>query len=230
MRLSIILPVLNEAGTLPATLDALQPLRARGHEVIVVDGGSDDGTPARAMALADRVLTAPRGRARQMNAGAAVARGEVLLFLHADTRLPEDADAAVAAALDAAGREWGRFDVRLSGAAWPLRIIEWLMNRRSCLTGMATGDQAVFVTRAAFAATGGFPDIPLMEDLALSRRLKRRSRPLCLRGPVITSSRRWEERGILRTVLLMWSLRLLWFLGVSPRRLVRLYYPHWRPE
>ena len=230
MRLSIILPVLNEADTLPATLAALQPLRRQGHEILVVDGGSDDGTPAVAARLADRVLTAPRGRGRQMNAGAALASGEVLLFLHADTRLPAAADESIAVALRARSRVWGRFDVRLSGSAWPLRIIEWSMNRRSCLTGMATGDQAIFVTRDAFRRVGGFPELPLMEDLELSRRLKRLSRPACVRPPVITSSRRWEEKGILRTVLLMWSLRLLWFLGVSPQRLVRLYYPHWRSE
>ena len=225
MRLSIILPVLNEAGTLPATLAALQPLRRQGHEILVVDGGSDDDTPAVAARLADRILTAPRGRGRQMNAGAAVASGEVLLFLHADTRLPAAADASIDAALRARSRVWGRFDVRLSGSAWPLRIIEWSMNRRSCLTGMATGDQAIFVTREAFRQVGGFPELPLMEDLALSRRLKRLSRPACVRPPVITSSRRWEAQGILRTVLLMWSLRLAWFLGVPPHRLARIYYP-----
>ena len=225
MRLSIILPVLNEADTLPETLAALQPLRWQGHEILVVDGGSDDGTSAVAAGLADRVLAAPRGRGRQMNAGAAVARGEVLLFLHADTRLPAAAGESIAATLRARSRVWGRFDVRLSGSAWPLRIIEWSMNRRSCLTGMATGDQAIFVTRDAFTSVGGFPELPLMEDLELSRRLKRLSRPACVRAPVITSSRRWEEKGILRTVLLMWSLRLAWFLRVSPRRLARIYYP-----
>ncbi len=165
-----------------------------------------------------------------MNVGAAAARGDVLLFLHADTRLPEGAAEILIAALSASARVWGRFDVRLSGAAWPLRIVERSMNWRSCLTGMATGDQGIFVRRSAFEAVGGYPAIPLMEDLELARRLKRLSRPICLRRPVITSSRRWEERGILRTVLLMWSLRLLWFLGVSPQRLVRLYYPHWRPK
>ncbi len=224
--LSIVVPVRNEAATLPATLAPLQPWRERGVEIIVVDGGSDDGTPACAEGLADRVLASPPGRARQMNAGAAVAQGDVLLFLHADTRLPAGAAGLVAAALR--NRHWGRFDVRLSGSAWPLRVIERLMNLRSCLTGMATGDQAIFVRRAAFLTVGGYPDIPLMEDLALSKRLGRFGRPVCLRPPVITSSRRWESQGILRTVLLMWWLRLLWFLGVSPQRLVRRYYPDWR--
>ncbi len=229
MFLSIVIPVRDEAGTLPVTLARLQALRRAGHEVLVVDGGSRDGTPAVVEGLADALLHSRPGRARQMNAGAAQARGEVLLFLHADTRLPEEAVTAIAAAL-AGGASWGRFDVRLSGDDWRLRIIERLMNLRSCLTGMATGDQALFVRRDVFERIGGFPDQPLMEDLELSRRLKRRGRPACLRPPVITSSRRWESRGVLRTVLLMWSLRLAWFLGVSPRRLVRFYYPGWREE
>ncbi|NOZ37647.1 MAG: glycosyltransferase family 2 protein, partial [Gammaproteobacteria bacterium] len=163
------------------------------------------------------------GRARQMNAGAEQARGDVLLFLHADTRLPENADMLIREALEA-GRVWGRFDVRLSGQAWLLRVIETLMNWRSCLTGIATGDQAMFVLHDAFVHLGGFADIPLMEDIELSHRLKKISAPCCLHSRVITSSRRWETRGILRTVLLMWGLRLAWFFGVSATRLQRIYY------
>ena len=223
MQLSIIMPVLDEGDVLADSLAALQDLRAAGHELVLVDGGSRDGSLPLAEGLADRILHSPPGRARQMNAGAAIASGDVLLFLHADTRLPETALHDIVQALRAS--VWGRFDVRLSGRAWPLRIVEWSMNRRSCLTGMATGDQAIFVTRDAFTRVGGFPELPLMEDLELSRRLKRLSRPACVPAPVITSSRRWEEKGILRTVLLMWSLRLAWFLGVSPRRLARIYYP-----
>ncbi len=223
MQVSIIMPVLDEGDVLAHSLAALQDLRAAGHELILVDGGSRDGSLRLAAGLADRILHSPPGRARQMNAGAAMAGGDVLLFLHADTRLPATALNDIPQALRAS--VWGRFDVRLSGRAWPLRIIERLMNRRSCLTGMATGDQAIFVRRAVFEQVGGYPDIPLMEDLELSRRLKRLSRPACVHTPVITSSRRWEEQGILRTVLLMWSLRLAWFLGVPPRRLARIYYP-----
>ncbi len=223
MQLSIIMPVLDEGDVLADSLAALQDLRAAGHELVLVDGGSRDGSLPLAEGLADRILHSPPGRARQMNAGAAIASGDVLLFLHADTRLPETALHDIVQALRAS--VWGRFDVRLSGRAWPLRIVEWSMNRRSCLTGMATGDQAIFVTRDAFTRVGGFPELPLMEDLELSRRLKRLARPACVPAPVITSSRRWEEQGILRTVLLMWSLRLAWFLGVSPRRLARIYYP-----
>ncbi len=223
-RLSIIIPVLNEAQTLPVLLADLQPLRKRGVEIIVVDGGSSDATAELAQDGADRVLESAAGRARQMNAGAAVARGAVLLFLHADTRLPGDVDTRIDAVL--AGKQvWGRFDVRLSGRHWLLRIIEKMMNWRSCLTGMATGDQAIFVMRNVFEQLDGYADIPLMEDLDLSRRLNKIARPACIDTPVITSSRRWERNGILRTVLLMWSLRLAWFLGVSPQRLRRIYYP-----
>lgn len=220
-RLSVIVPVLNEAPAIAGALAALQPLRAQGHEVIVVDGGSDDGTVALAQAGADRVIAAARGRARQMNAGAATARGDVLLFLHADTRLPPRADRLIVEAL--AHRGWGRFDVRLSGRQPMLRVIERAMNWRSRLTGIATGDQAIFVRRDRFEAVGGFPGIPLMEDIALSRRLKAFGPPRCLAARVVTSSRRWEAGGIARTVLLMWRLRLAYFLGADPARLAQRY-------
>ena len=224
MRLSVIIPTLDEAAGIAATIAALQPLRAAGHEVIVVDGGSRDGTPDAARQLADRVLTAPRGRATQMNAGADAASGDVLLFLHADTRLPPGAARAVLDGFAASGASWGRFDVRIDGRSPLLALVAWLMNRRSRLTGIATGDQAMFATRAAFAAAGGFPAIALMEDVALSKRLKRISTPLCLRARAVTSGRRWESRGVVRTIVLMWWLRLRYFLGASPERLRRIYY------
>ncbi len=222
-RLSVIIPTLDEAASIGATLAPLQPLRAEGHEVIVVDGGSRDGTPERAAPLADRVLAAPRSRAGQMNAGADAALGEVLLFLHADTRLPSDAARLVANGLTASGREWGRFDVRIESRRWALEVVARLMSLRSRLTGIATGDQAIFVRRAAFDAVGGYAPVALMEDIDLSRRLKRRRPPLCLRACVVTSGRRWESRGIAQTILLMWWLRLQYFLGASPERLARLY-------
>ena len=195
-------------------LEALAPLRARGHEVIVVDGGSSDGTPDIAAGLCDRVLSAPRGRAAQMNAGARAASGNVLLFLHADTRLPPDADALVF------NSAWGRFDVEIEGRHPLLRVVACAMNLRSRLTGIATGDQAMFVRRSLFP---GFPEIALMEVVALSKALKNSDPPSCLRARVITSGRRWEAHGVLRTIFLMWRLRLLYFLGASPDALARKY-------
>ncbi|HEX9938438.1 MAG TPA: TIGR04283 family arsenosugar biosynthesis glycosyltransferase [Longimicrobium sp.] len=221
--LSIIIPVLNEAAGIVDTLAALQPLRARGCEVIVADGGSTDGSPGLARPLADRVVASDRGRARQQNAGAAEATGDVLLFLHADTRLPADADRRVIDGLRACGRGWGRFDVRLTGRHPMLRVIERMIGARSRLSGIATGDQGIFVRREWFARAGGFPGIPLMEDVALSKVLKRLGPPLCLRETVTTSSRRWEERGVWRTMALMWRLRLEFWLGADPARLAERY-------
>lgn len=221
--LSIIVPCLNEAEGISGALAALAPLRARGAEVIVVDGGSSDGTVERAAPLADRVISAPRGRASQMNAGAACARGEIMLFLHADTLLPESADALVVEGLKRWRRGWGRFDVVISGGNPLLRVVAWLMNVRSRLTGIATGDQAIFVTRSLFTAAGGYPEIALMEDIALSKRLKRFGRPLCLRHRLVASGRRWEKHGVVRTIVLMWRLRLAFWLGADPGKLAVRY-------
>ena len=221
-ELSIIMPVLNEAPQITRRLQALQDLRAQGVELIVADGGSTDGTALLAGALADRVIGAPRGRAVQMNAGAAASMGRVLLFLHADTALPESALSALGKAVDG-GASWGRFDVRIDGRHPLLRIVERTMNWRSRLTGIATGDQAIFVRRELFEAVGGYPGLPLMEDIALSAALKRLAPPACLRETVLTSGRRWERHGALRTILLMWWLRAAWFLGADPARLARRY-------
>jgi rSAM/selenodomain-associated transferase 2 len=222
-RISVIIPALNEAAGIADTLRSLQPLRARGHEVIVVDGGSTDATVEIARPLADHVIASEPGRARQQNAGAEAAAGEVLLFLHADTLLPDDADERVLDGLTASGRGWGRFDVRLSGRRPALRMVERMMSLRSRATGIATGDQAIFVRRDWFRRAGGFPQIPLMEDVALSAALRRIGPPLCLRERVLTSSRRWEERGVLRTILLMWRLRAEFALGADPARLADRY-------
>jgi len=217
-RLSIVVPALNEAAGIERCLAALAPLRARGHEVVVADGGSTDGTAALAAPLADRVVAAPRGRASQMNAGAAVASGDALLFLHADTVLPPYADRAVLAALGS--HAWGRFDVAIDTRDPRVALVGWGMNWRSRLTGIATGDQAIFVRRADFP---GFPVIALMEDVAFSRAMKRVTLPACLRERVRISARRWERHGVLRTVLLMWRLRLAYWLGADPDDLARRY-------
>jgi rSAM/selenodomain-associated transferase 2 len=221
--ISMIVPVLNEAALVVQTLSALQPLRVAGHEVILVDGGSDDATIPLSERVVDQIVRSPRGRSRQMNAGSKVARGEVFLFLHADTLLPEGADKLIIDGLNQQGKSWGRFDVRLSGRHFLLRITEWLMNWRSRLTGVTTGDQGIFVQRKLFEAVGGFPEIDLMEDIALSKTLKRQGRPLCLWHRVLTSSRRWEKNGILRTIVLMWSLRLAYLLGADARSLAKFY-------
>lgn len=210
--------MLNEAAGIRAALEALAPLREAGHEVIVVDGGSEDRTAELARELCDRLLVCARGRALQMNAGARVADGDVLLFLHADTVLPPDASEVISQST--ANHEWGRFDVEIEGRHPMLKVVAWSMNLRSRLTGIATGDQAIFVRRDAFA---GFAEIPLMEDVAFSKAMKRRGAPACLRSRVRTSGRRWESRGVLRTVALMWRLRLAYALGADPARLAEKY-------
>jgi rSAM/selenodomain-associated transferase 2 len=222
MTLSIIMPVLNEAAGVEDALLALGPYRARGTEVIVADGGSSDNTVARVRPLADRVTSGQRGRAAQMNAGAAAAKGDVLLFLHADTRLPDNADTLIVEGLARSQRAWGRFDVRFDHGGL-LHLVAFMMNWRSWATGICTGDQAMFMTRAAFDAIGGFPAIALMEDVAASARLKKITRPLCLGARVTTSSRRWREHGVWRTILLMWRLRLAFFFGGDPKHLARHY-------
>ena len=218
---SIVVPVLDEAAAIGAALAPLQAARRDGAEVIVVDGGSADDTMTLARPLADQVLSAPRGRGPQMNAGARAATRGNLLFLHADTVLPEGALDAVQAAL--ATRTWGRFDVAIAGEAPLLAVVALFMNLRSRLTGIATGDQAIFARRIAFEAAGGFPAIPLMEDIAFSKAMRRHGPPACLRDRVLTSGRRWERHGVLRTILLMWRLRLEYALGADPQRLARRY-------
>lgn len=221
--LSIILPTLNEAEGIEATLTDLLGLWGCGVEIVVADGGSQDTTVALARPFASQVIETPPGRARQMNAGARASRGAQLLFLHADTRLPRRADRLVAQAL-AGPRCWGRFEVRLAGRHPLLPVIAFAMNWRSRLTGIATGDQALFMTRQAFEAVGGFPDQPLMEDIAMSQRLKRLSPPACLRAKATTSGRRWEQAGAWATIRLMWRLRWRYWRGESSEHLAREYH------
>ncbi len=222
-RLSIVIPALNEADTIESILGPLQPLREELAEIILVDGGSEDDTVERAAERVDRLLRSERGRARQMNAGARTARGEILLFLHADTLLPAGAAEAVLEAMDRGTRDWGRFDLRLSGRHPLLRMVETMINLRSRLNGIATGDQAIFVRHELFEEIGGYEEIPLMEDVALSRELRKRGRPACLGIRVTTSSRRWEAGGIWRTILLMWRLRWAYARGADPGQLARHY-------
>ncbi|WP_281269745.1 TIGR04283 family arsenosugar biosynthesis glycosyltransferase [Marinospirillum perlucidum] len=222
---SLILPVLNEETTLPSLLTALQPLRSAGVEVILVDGGSQDATCKLALGQVDQLLQAPPGRAGQMNLGAQAAQGPWLFFLHADTSLtPEASDRLLQVA---AGEEaaWGRFDVCILGQARLLRLVALLMNLRSRWTGIATGDQLIFMHQALFHALGGYPEQPLMEDIEISKRLKKMQRPWCLREKVLTSGRRWEQKGLWRTIFLMWRLRWRYWRGTPARELVKAYYP-----
>ena len=223
MHLSIIIPALNEAAHLANTLGPLQAMRARGVEIILVDGGSADATKNVAAPWVDHVIDSECGRAKQMNAGAATAHGDALLFLHADSQLQNDADQVMANALSAPSPVWGRFNVAISGAHVMLPVIAWLMNHRSCLTGIATGDQGIFVTRAAFELVGRFPDQPLMEDIELCARLKKISSPVCLTERIVTSGRRWEKHGVWQTIVLMWWLRLRYSMGASPEQIHRAY-------
>lgn len=223
MKLSIIVPMLNEAGALPDLLEHLLPYQRNGCEVLLVDGGSQDGSVALAECIGFTVVSSPRGRARQMNVGARAAQGDALLFLHADTSLPAEADNLVRHALSDKRVAWGRFDVQIEGRPFMLRVVAFLMNHRSRLTGIATGDQAMFVRRSVFEAVGKFPDQPLMEDIELSRRLKRVSSPACIKSRVITSGRRWETRGVWRTIFLMWKLRLAYWTGAQPEKLAQAY-------
>jgi len=222
--LTVIIPTLNEAANLDHLLPALLGI-SPVPEIVVADGGSSDATLEIVRRFPRvKLVLAPRGRARQMNAGARAARGEILLFLHADTALPPGATEAVTEALRTPEVFGGRFDVRFDSNRPIFRLIAAMMNARSRLSGIATGDQAIFVRRPIYDALGGFPDIPLMEDVDFSRRLKRQGRLACLKLRVTTSARKWQREGALRTILLMWALRFLHFAGVQPARLHRWYY------
>lgn len=221
MLVSIIIPVLNEEGSIKGLLQQLQVYRQQGHEVIVVDGGSTDKTVSISELLSDKVITSKSGRATQMNNGVGEAKHNVFWFLHADTLIQENAIDNIQRAL--ATQEWGRFNIKLSGSNILFRLIERMINLRSCLSGIATGDQGIFVKRKTFESVNGYTNIPLMEDIALSKKLKKISKPVCLKSNLITSSRRWERNGILSTVLLMWRLRFLYWIGMSANKLVGQY-------
>jgi len=222
-RVSIIIPALNEGRTILSLLRSLQFFRGQGHELILVDGGSRDQTVVLARPLVDQVISGPRGRAVQMNAGAQWASADILWFLHADSGVSATAIDALLSSLAEDHLCWGRFDVALSGRSRLLRVVAFMMNRRSRLTGIATGDQGIFVRRETFERIGGFPEIELMEDVAVSRRLKALAPPCCLSDRILVSSRRWDQNGILKTILLMWRLRFAYFLGADPACLARRY-------
>jgi rSAM/selenodomain-associated transferase 2 len=221
VKFSIIIPVLNEASGIEKFLSTLQTFREQG-EIIVVDGGSQDNAIAIASPLIDKFIKSPKGRAIQMNAGAKAASGEILLFLHADTYLPSNALKLIEQGLSQ-NYQWGRFDIKLSGPHFIFLVIARFMNWRSRLTGISTGDQALFVQKLVFDQVGQFPEIPLMEDIAICKNLKSIGPPLCLKSKITTSSRRWHQFGITRTILLMWWLRLLYFFGCNPETLAQLY-------
>ena len=226
-KVSIIIPCLNEENSIHATLLALQNLRQRGHEVILGDAGSTDNTSDIASTLCDKIIPCGKGRALQMNTAAEFSSGDILCFLHADTIAPENLDSLIIDALANNKNVWGRFNIKLSGKHWAFRLIESLINIRSCITGIASGDQGIFVSRRVFNKLHGFKLIPLMEDIELSQRLKNKSRPVCVsKSQLTTSSRRWEKHGIARTVILMWSLRLKYFLGTPTTQLEKLYRQH----
>ena len=221
MFISIIIPTLNEEATIQTLLQQLQTYRQQGHEVIVVDGGSNDETISISKPLADKVISSEAGRAMQMNAGAAQSENEVLWFLHADTLIPSTAVENIQQALNK--NDWGRFNIKLSGSHFLFRIIESMINIRSCISGVATGDQGIFVNKKTFESIGCYSAVPLMEDVELSKKLKKVSKPVCIKEKLTTSSRRWEQKGILSTVLLMWRLRFLYWLGVSATKLATQY-------
>jgi rSAM/selenodomain-associated transferase 2 len=224
--ISVIIPTLNEERSLPGTLACLS--ESTFTEIIIVDGGSTDGTLSLARDFCAntanaRVMTAPQGRARQMNEGAKASEGDILMFLHADTRLPAQAARIVERALAKPTAVAGRFNVRFDTPSPWGRVVSSFMNYRSRLTSIVTGDQALFVRRQVFELLGGFSEIPLMEDIEFSRRLQQAGRIVALRDTVVTSFRRWHTQGPLRTIVLMWTLRFLYWVGVSPHQLARVY-------
>ncbi len=219
--LSLIIPTYNEAHGICQFLQALQVLRPQC-ELIVADGGSTDRTCELALPLTDKVIHSPKGRAVQMNAGVAVSIGKVFVFVHADTFLPKNALQCIQTGIDS-GAQWGRFDIQLVGEHFMLKVVSYMMNVRSRCTGIATGDQVIFVTRSLFEQLGGYPEIALMEDIAFSRQLNAITPPCCITEKVRSSARRWESFGVWRTIFLMWTIRLRYFMGEHPDVLAKLY-------
>lgn len=223
LKLSIIIPVLNEAQFLSRQKNLLKSLLREGHEIIIVDGGSKDKSVQIARSVMCETFVTKASRGYQLQFGATKSKNDTLLFMHADTILPKYAPSLISDALTKSDKDWGRFSVSFNNSSWIFSVIAWFMNKRSCLTGIATGDHAIFINRDIYISTGGFEDIPIMEDISISKRLKKFSMPICLPDKVITSSRKWEAQGIIRTILKMWILRMLYFCGISARKLEKLY-------
>ncbi|MFT5321306.1 MAG: rSAM/selenodomain-associated transferase 2 [Pseudohongiellaceae bacterium] len=224
-KITIIIPVLNDVDALKMLLPQLQACREQGHELLVIDGGSSDGSIPFSRNLVDRILMTGVGRGRQMNLGAENASHNILLFLHADSRISDQCLEELLAAMSESCNHWGRFDVQLDQPGFSYSVIAAMMNLRSRLSGVSTGDQGMFVRREIFHRVGGFQSISLMEDIALSKALRKHSRPVCLSSKLLTSARRWQQQGIVKTIFLMWSLRLAYFLGANPDKLAEIYYP-----
>lgn len=222
-KLSIIIPVLNEKQFLARNREAFTSLLKSGHEILIVDGGSQDNSIQAAHELGCKAFATKASRGHQLHYGAERSRHELLLFLHADTLLPLHATEVIVQTLSKPDRLWGRFNVRFSSSKLVFRVIAWLMNKRSCLTGIVTGDHAMFIRRECYFNCGGYSDIPIMEDVEFCLRLKRIASPVCLSDEVITSSRKWEQKGVFSTILTMWKLRLMFFFGISPEKLAKLY-------
>ena len=222
-KLSIIIPVLNEALFLSTQRDIFKSLISDGHEIIIVDGGSEDKSVQIARSVVNETFITKACRGYQLHFGAMKSNNDTLLFLHADSLLPEDAAILILDVLTQSNKHWGRFNISFSSTTPVFSIIAWFMNIRSCLTGIVTGDHAIFVSRDIYFKSGGFADITIMEDIDICKRLKKFSMPICLHDKVITSSRKWEAQGIIRTIFKMWCLRLLYFCGISTNRLEKLY-------
>ena len=226
--ISIIVPVLDDAVKLRQLLDDLDAIRSCDAQRIVVDGGSSDGSFDLAQQRAHVALRSSPGRARQLAAGTALAQGQWLWMLHADSRVDVRAWDALRGAVESDRAAWGRFDVRLTGGHPAFRVIETMMNIRSRWSDICTGDQGIFVRRDLLDLVDGIPDQALMEDIELTKRLRRYAHPVCVDSPLGASSRRWEEQGIVPTILLMWRLRLRYFFGESPDLLAQEYYSRGR--
>ncbi len=223
-KFSFIIPVLNEESFFVEQTKIFTSLLEQGHEVIVVDGGSTDQSVVIAEQIGCICISTNPSRGHQLHIGAKKSSNQILVFMHADTLLPPSGLGNIRNVMEKANNYWGRFNVVFTNQKLVFKVIAWFMNKRSCLTGIVTGDHTFFMKREIYFNSGGFSDIPIMEDIELSKKLRKYSRPVCLSEKVITSSRKWEQQGVLKTILLMWYLRLLFYVGVPAEKLAKRYY------